>query len=192
MPQTLTLPAYEDRTFDIIFDWTSYSTASQVPVQWLKYCIEMIPSDIRQRFMMAYILNPNNATHKYLRRLHNITAGAEPSTCLYVLLLSNNIIPGMNVSSSVKVCSSIAELRHFVPPTCVAPLVYASTCIIYLFESGSSHLVIYTAGLEQEECEQFQYVTMRQAHIRMSVTLEVGLTHLRITSVKPILAAHEV
>jgi neurofibromin 1 len=45
-------------------------------MQWLKYCIEIIPHDFRARFETAYILNPNSAAIKYLRRLWNITAGA--------------------------------------------------------------------------------------------------------------------
>ncbi|THH13571.1 hypothetical protein EW146_g6666 [Bondarzewia mesenterica] len=126
MFKTLTLPAYEGRTFDVIYDWTSFSPSSQVPIQWLKHCIDMIPSDIRHRFMTAYILNPNDAAHKYLRRLYNITAG-------------------MHLSSEVKACSAIEELLQFVPTTCVAPLVYATS-------------------LEQEECEEFRHVTLRHGH----------------------------
>lgn len=77
--KTLTAPAYATRYFDIIVDWTSFSTSSQVPFQWLKYCIEMFPLDVRQRFLTTYLLNPNAAAHKYLRRLYNITAGTVKS-----------------------------------------------------------------------------------------------------------------
>ncbi|KAA1466679.1 hypothetical protein DENSPDRAFT_831556 [Dentipellis sp. KUC8613] len=158
--KTLTLPVYEQRMFDIVFDWTSFSSTSQVPFQWLKYCIEMIPSDIRHRFLTAYLLNPNNATHKYLRRLNNITAG-------------------LHLSSEVRACSSVAELIQYVPATCAAPLVYAT-------------------GLEQEVREQFTGITMRHSHhMRMPVTIEVGLSHLRITSdkaqsISPMLACKSV
>jgi len=44
-------------------------------MQWLKYCIEIIPQDFRTKFDTAYILNLNGAAVKYLRRLWNITAG---------------------------------------------------------------------------------------------------------------------
>jgi neurofibromin 1 len=74
--QTLTSSVADARPFEIIFDWTSFSSSSQVPMQWLKYCIEIIPHDFRARFETAYILNPNSAAIKYLRRLWNITAGA--------------------------------------------------------------------------------------------------------------------
>ncbi|KAI0040644.1 hypothetical protein FA95DRAFT_1647858 [Auriscalpium vulgare] len=145
--KTLTSAAYLDRAFDIIFDWTSFSVTSQVPIQWLKYCIEMIPSDIRSRFETAYILNPNAAAHKYLRRLYNITSG-------------------MHLSNEVRACSSIEELLQYVPATCAAPLVYATS-------------------LEQEQCDQFDEITMRHSHhMRMPVSIEVGVSHLRIISDK--------
>lgn len=44
-------------------------------MQWLKYCIEMVPADIRVRFDTAYFLNINATTHQYLRRVYNVTAG---------------------------------------------------------------------------------------------------------------------
>ncbi|KAF6748926.1 hypothetical protein DFP72DRAFT_914993 [Ephemerocybe angulata] len=49
--------------------------ASELPFQWLKFCAEVVPSDIRSRFRTAHILNPNSLMHKYLRRLFNISAG---------------------------------------------------------------------------------------------------------------------
>lgn len=61
--------------FEIILDCTSFASTSEVPVQWLKFCIEIIPLDVRQRFMTTYILNPNALTQRYLRRLYNISAG---------------------------------------------------------------------------------------------------------------------
>ncbi|KAI0065862.1 hypothetical protein BV25DRAFT_1988944 [Artomyces pyxidatus] len=147
--KTLTSAAYGDREFDIIFDWTSFSSSSQVPIQWLKYCIEMIPSDIRSRFETAYILNPNAAAHKYLRRLYNITAG-------------------MHLSNEVRACSSVEELLQFVPTTCAAPLVYATSL-----------------EQESENSEAFEQITMRHSHhLRMPVSIEVGLSHLRIISDK--------
>jgi len=48
---------------------------AEIPIQWLKYCTELIPCDIRQRFLTTYILNPNALTQRYLRRLYNISAG---------------------------------------------------------------------------------------------------------------------
>ncbi|KAF8270977.1 hypothetical protein EI94DRAFT_1797570 [Lactarius quietus] len=107
--KTLTSPSVVDaRSFEIIFDWTSFSSSSQVPMQWLKYCIEIIPSDFRAKFETAYILSPNAAAVKYLRRLWNITAGS-------------------HLSRQVKACSSVQELLTFVPASATAPLVYATS-----------------------------------------------------------------
>jgi hypothetical protein len=66
---------YVDRQFSLIFDWTSFGSTSQIPMQWLKYCIEMVPIDIKLRFDTSYLLNLNSAGHQYLRRVYNVTAG---------------------------------------------------------------------------------------------------------------------
>lgn len=73
--QTLTSMTYRSRSFDLILDCTSFTYHSEVPLQWLKYCAELIPVDIRERFVAARILNPNTLMLKYMRRLYNISAG---------------------------------------------------------------------------------------------------------------------
>lgn len=65
----------EPRPFDIILDCTSFTSASEVPLQWLKFCAELIPWDIRTRFDTVRILNANGLMQQYLRRLYNISAG---------------------------------------------------------------------------------------------------------------------
>lgn len=96
-------------------------------MQWLKYCIEIIPSDFRAKFETAYILSPNAAAVKYLRRLWNITAGAHlVHGCQATLTLSL----GSHLSRQVKACSSVQELLTFVPSSATAPLVYASKHIL--------------------------------------------------------------
>ncbi|EIN11059.1 hypothetical protein PUNSTDRAFT_51619 [Punctularia strigosozonata HHB-11173 SS5] len=73
--KSLMRPEYSARTFEIVFDFTSFSSNSEIPVQWLKYCCELIPYDIRQRYTGAHILSPNALAVRYLRRVHNIFAG---------------------------------------------------------------------------------------------------------------------
>ncbi len=92
-------------------------------MQWLKYCIEIIPSDFRAKFETAYILSPNAAAVKYLRRLWNITAGAYLVRGHKATL---TLSPGSHLSRQVKACSSVQELLTFVPASATAPLVYAS------------------------------------------------------------------
>ncbi|KAF5334397.1 hypothetical protein D9611_013526 [Ephemerocybe angulata] len=71
----LTKDIYAKRAFDVVVDCTGFSSKSELPFQWLKFCAEVVPSDIRSRFRTAHILNPNSLMHKYLRRLFNISAG---------------------------------------------------------------------------------------------------------------------
>ncbi|TFK24729.1 hypothetical protein FA15DRAFT_406917 [Coprinopsis marcescibilis] len=71
----LTSEPYIERSFDIIIDCTAFSSISELPLQWLKFCAEVVPADIRLRFQTAHILNPNYLTQKYLRRLYNVSAG---------------------------------------------------------------------------------------------------------------------
>ncbi|CAK5277391.1 unnamed protein product [Mycena citricolor] len=89
--KTLELPIYDDRMFDIVLDCTAFTGISELPLQYLKFCIELIPSDIRARFRTAHILNCNTLTQKYMRRLYNFAAG----------------VP---LCSSIRTYSSVAEL----------------------------------------------------------------------------------
>ena len=83
---------YRSRDFDIILDCTSFTSKSEVPLQWLKYCAEVIPSDIRVRFSTTRILNPNTLTQKYLRRLYNISAGESVYQCRCSLAYENQAL----------------------------------------------------------------------------------------------------
>ncbi|KAF8806096.1 hypothetical protein BYT27DRAFT_7141632 [Phlegmacium glaucopus] len=73
--KTLQSDTYRSQNFDIILDCTSFTSKSEVPLQWLKYCAEVIPADILVRFSTTRILNPNTLAQKYLRRLYNVSAG---------------------------------------------------------------------------------------------------------------------
>lgn len=143
--KTLNLPAYQDRSFDVIVDCTLFTSISEVPLQWLKYCAQLIPSDIRSRFATTHILNPNALTQKYLRRLYNVTAGTP-------------------FCGAVRAYSSVVELIEHVSDTVLSQLVYPVT-------------------LEQEPNEEFPLVRMKSPQLR-PIILEVGTTHLRITSIK--------
>lgn len=66
----------------MILDYTSFSFASQLPVQWIKFAYEVTPADIRKRFRTTYILTPNTLAVKSLRRTYNLTSG---SCCLLLL-----------------------------------------------------------------------------------------------------------
>lgn len=71
----MTSPDYVNADFDIIFDLTAFSASSQLPVHWLKFAFELVPSDIRKRYKTSRMLTPNALALKYMRRIYNITNG---------------------------------------------------------------------------------------------------------------------
>ncbi|EMD40361.1 hypothetical protein CERSUDRAFT_148314 [Gelatoporia subvermispora B] len=150
--KTLTSPRYETQSYDIIFDFTSFASTSQIPAQWLKFAQEVIPIDIRERFRTSRILTPNALALKYLRRMYNLASGAA-------------------FSRTYSAHCTVEELLEQYPDgTEMPPLQYAE-------------------DLEREPCEVFRDVTMRHTHpMRIPVTLNVAMSHLRITTTK----AHQI
>ncbi|KAF8645481.1 hypothetical protein AX16_007766 [Volvariella volvacea WC 439] len=142
----MSMPTYRDRYFEVILDCTSFTSISEVPLQWLKYCAELIPSDIRSQILATHILNPNALTQRYLRRLYNVSAGTR-------------------FCGEIRAYTSVTELKDHVPPQVLPSLAYASR-------------------LEDESSETFKEVTMKVPQLRMPIVLNIGTTHIRITSVK--------
>ncbi|KAJ7167823.1 hypothetical protein C8R46DRAFT_1350755 [Mycena filopes] len=103
--KTLALPMYSSRGFDVVLDCTAFTGISELPLQWLKFCAELIPYDIRTRFGTTHILNSNTLTQKYMRRLYNFAAGTP-------------------FCSVIRAHSSVTELLMHVPQSAVAKLVY--------------------------------------------------------------------
>ncbi|KAI6152285.1 hypothetical protein BKA82DRAFT_4387651 [Pisolithus tinctorius] len=106
--KTLTGAEYNHRYYEIILDCTSFTSTSEIPVQWMNTCSQLIPSDVRQRFTNIYVLNANSLTQRYLRRLYNISAGTV-------------------LSSGVKICPSVRELMQHVPRGCRSVLEYPAS-----------------------------------------------------------------
>ncbi|KAF8207849.1 hypothetical protein K438DRAFT_2013261 [Mycena galopus ATCC 62051] len=105
--QTLALPMYQNRSFDVVLDCTAFTGISELPLQWLKFCAELIPYDIRTRFGTTHILNSNTLTQKYMRRLYNFAAGTP-------------------FCSVIKAHSSVTELLTQVPQSAIERLEYPS------------------------------------------------------------------
>ncbi|KAF7335246.1 hypothetical protein MSAN_02335100 [Mycena sanguinolenta] len=101
--QTLALPSYQNRSFDVVLDCTAFTGISELPLQWLKFCAELIPSDIRTRFGTTHILNSNTLTQKYMRRLYNFAAGTP-------------------FCSVIKAHPSVADLSGQLPQTAIEKL----------------------------------------------------------------------
>ncbi|KAF7432844.1 Ras GTPase activating protein ira2 [Pleurotus ostreatus] len=93
----LAQPVYEDRRVEIIIDCTSFTSVSEIPLQWIKMSAELIPQDIRVRLVATHILNPNANTVRYLRRLCNVCSGTplggEIRAYSSVQELSNSVTP---------------------------------------------------------------------------------------------------
>jgi len=73
--QILSNPKFLGQVFDVIVDCTGFSSISELPLQWLRFCAEIVPKDIREKFMTARMLNPNSLAQRYFRRLYNFMAG---------------------------------------------------------------------------------------------------------------------
>ncbi|KAG2060194.1 hypothetical protein BDR06DRAFT_948277 [Suillus hirtellus] len=142
--KTLLSPAYEDRKFEVVLDCTSFTSTSEIPAQWLTTCSQLIPIDIRRRFLTSYILNPNSLTQKYLRRMYNISSGTM-------------------LSSGVRACSSIAELLQYVPQESLTALRYPTS----LEEEG---ITGYTEVTMRQAHEMRMPVTMEVADTHVRVT----------------------
>ncbi|KAF7329572.1 Ras-GAP domain-containing protein [Mycena kentingensis (nom. inval.)] len=105
--RTLSQPIYQNRSFDVVLDCTAFTGVSELPLQWLKFCAELIPHDIRVRFTTTHILNSNSLTQKYMRRLYNFAAGTP-------------------FCSAIRAHSSVIELGAHVPPAVIDRLEYPS------------------------------------------------------------------
>ncbi|KAI0677196.1 hypothetical protein C8Q78DRAFT_1180405 [Trametes maxima] len=103
-------PTNEGRNFDIIFDYTGFTSASQVPAHWLKFAAETIPLDIWKHFKTMRLLAPNTFALRYLRRLYN------------------NLSSGATDSANITTHTSIGDLLNHYPGGLSAPsLGYANT-----------------------------------------------------------------
>ncbi|TDL29911.1 hypothetical protein BD410DRAFT_780416, partial [Rickenella mellea] len=105
--KTVTSPDQESRPFSIVIDSTGFTTASEIPIQWFKFAVELLPSDIKDRFKAFHILNANILMQRYLRKLYNVCAG------LYL-------------SSDIRAYHSVKELGQRINGDIASTLEYAS------------------------------------------------------------------
>ena len=144
--QCVTSSTNDSRDFEIIFDFTGFTSTSQIPAQWLKFATETIPIDIWRRFRTLRLLAPNTFALRYLRRLYNnLTSGESVwfRITAYVLLRA-----GATESLHITIHTSVGELLSQFPDGLTAPsLGYAgesyrstspATTHTELCQSGSS------------------------------------------------------
>lgn len=140
--QTLTSKPYDDKLFDIIFDWTAFSQSSQIPTHWLKFAYEIIPVDIRRRFRVSRMLTPNALALRYMRRLYNLTNGRFISSTSLLLRLNSPFL-GATLSTQYVMHTSTTELiRNYPEGTALPSLQYASkrnySCSCFVVEHLSN------------------------------------------------------
>ncbi|KAI0638553.1 hypothetical protein C8Q77DRAFT_1047292 [Trametes polyzona] len=152
----VTSPTNEDRDFDIIFDYTGFTSTSQVPAQWLKFAAETIPLDIWKRFKTMRLLAPNTFALRYLRRLYN------------------NLTSGTTESINITIHSSLSDLLNYYPDGLSAPsLNYAHVLEDEPGEEYDDVTMRYTQPMRVP-------VTMRvaQSHIRITTTKAMPISNL--------------
>jgi len=76
----LQVMATEEREYDVLIDCTGFTATSEIPLLWFKIFLELVPMDLVERFSRCFILNPNNAAAKFLRKLYHICGGLDFST----------------------------------------------------------------------------------------------------------------
>ncbi|KAK7000747.1 hypothetical protein R3P38DRAFT_2797049 [Favolaschia claudopus] len=130
--------------FGAVLDCTGFTGISELPLQWLKFCAELIPYD------SACASGPPHPRFQYNAEIH---AKIVPLCC------------GNIVCSVIKAHSSVTELLAQVPVSAIEKLEHPSR-------------------LEHEVGEQFSDISMRLQQMCFPITLHVGETHVRITSVR--------
>ncbi|KAJ4479043.1 hypothetical protein J3R30DRAFT_2708420 [Lentinula aciculospora] len=100
-------PLYKEHDIEIIVDCTNFTSMSELPLRWLKFCAEVFPSDLRMKIVRTHILNPNSLMQKFLRRVYNICAG-------------------IGIAGELRAWISIGDLIHHIPSSVIEspPLKY--------------------------------------------------------------------
>ncbi|KAI0329579.1 hypothetical protein GY45DRAFT_1324865 [Cubamyces sp. BRFM 1775] len=156
----VTSPTNEDRDFDIILDYTGFTSASQVPAQWLKFAVETIPLDIWKRFKMMRLLAPNTFALRYLRKLYN------------------NLTSDTTNSVTITIHTSMADLLNNYPDGLSAPsLSYASALEEEPSEDFEEVTMRHTHPMRVP-------VTMKVAHSHIRITTTKALPISSLLSCK--------
>ncbi|KAJ3936091.1 MAG: hypothetical protein NXY57DRAFT_886591 [Lentinula lateritia] len=155
----LSSPRYEGYDIEIIVDCTNFTSVSELPLRWLKFCAEVFPSDLRMMIVRTHILNPNSLMQKFLRRVYNVCAGRPTSlTC------------------TLRAWSSIAELIPHIPTSVIesSPLKYPLS-----LEQEQSDLFT-DVTMKTHQTRTPVLLTIGQTHIR--------ITSVRTLNISPGLA----
>ncbi|KAK0207040.1 hypothetical protein DFS33DRAFT_1318594 [Desarmillaria ectypa] len=132
----------EATAFDVIVDCTGFSAKSELPLRWVKYCIELIPSDIRARFVGCYTLNVNRLAQRYLKRVQNFVAG-------------------IHLAREFHTATSVEEISQLVPGIEVSDLGYPAEL------EGEGYVSFKNVTLINSERRQPAVLSVGSSHIRI-------------------------
>ncbi|KAJ3987640.1 hypothetical protein F5890DRAFT_1563214 [Lentinula detonsa] len=141
----LSSPHYEEYDIEIIVDCTNFTSMSELPLRWLKFCAEVFPSDLRMKIARTHILNANSLMQKFLRRVYNICAG-------------------IGIAGELRAWSSIAELIPHIPSSVIEspPLNHALS-----LEQEQSDLFT-DVTMKTHQTRTPVLLTVGQTHIRIT------------------------
>jgi hypothetical protein len=113
--------------FDLIVDFTEFSSTSEIPLHWLRFCAETIPRDVWTTLLNVYALNPNDLSRRYLRRVSNVSAGVYKriARIQWTCLTLHADIP---YSEKLRTCISIHDLVAQHPHLSPAVAYLSDTC----------------------------------------------------------------
>ncbi|KIY51663.1 hypothetical protein FISHEDRAFT_36865 [Fistulina hepatica ATCC 64428] len=109
--RTLALPQYINREFEIVVDGTYFDTGDAPPLPWLKYCVELLPLDIRLRWKATHVVNPNIRTLQYMRKICNVAPGIDLLGDFNVYYCIQDLLDHLPISDPAPLSKSL-RLEH--------------------------------------------------------------------------------
>ncbi|KIJ35291.1 hypothetical protein M422DRAFT_34700 [Sphaerobolus stellatus SS14] len=82
--------------YDVVFDFTGFSSRSRIPISWLKRALELFPADIQAKWRTSYLVNTSSVAQSYLREIF----------CIF---------SDLRLSRQCSATSSVEELRGLLP-----------------------------------------------------------------------------
>ncbi|EJD36584.1 hypothetical protein AURDEDRAFT_117057 [Auricularia subglabra TFB-10046 SS5] len=139
--RTLVESNARNQPFEIIIDCTAFLSASEIPLPWIKYIIELIPSDLALQFQTAYIVNSNGAAQGYFRKvLHALANVPFGKHIMAVSSLQDlaDILPASSLAAMTSCASLDRELKETF--TDVTQVLRGAARIPVTFQLGTTHI----------------------------------------------------
>ncbi|KZV91150.1 hypothetical protein EXIGLDRAFT_693968, partial [Exidia glandulosa HHB12029] len=148
-PTLLEFSAHQ-RPFEIVIDCTMFAPSSELPLPWIEYLIELIPSDLALQFQTAYVVNTNGAAQLYLRKvlhaLANVPFGKQ-ITAINSLEDLTDVLPASSVATIDSSASLDGEAKESFPE--VYQVLRGAAQIPVTFQLGTTHIRITSTKAQQ-------------------------------------------